>query len=96
MLPGRCHEGNRCLGRSAADQNRKRSKVPVTVGAAVGKVGALPKHSVAADPDVKTLGSNQLNAGLVSPMEQPGLLGVSPALLHHTLFLDEHVTAWHS
>ena len=85
MRASRCHERKRCLGRSGADQNRQRINILVTVGTAVSKVGALPQHSVAADPDVKPLGSNQLNAALVGPMKEPGLVGVSPGLLHHSL-----------
>ena len=95
MRASRCHVGSRCRGRSGADQgqirgrsgadqNRKRSNILVTVGTAVSKVGALPQHSVAADPDVKPLGSNQLNAALVGAVKEPGLVGVRPGLLHHS------------
>jgi len=91
MRASRCHEGNRCLGRSGTDQSRKRINTLVTVGAAVGKVGALPQHSVAADPDVKPLGSNQLNAALVGAVKEPGLMGVGPGLLHHSLSFKQHV-----
>ena len=77
------------------DQSRSRTNIPVTVGTAIGKVGALPQHSWAADPDVEPLGSNQLNAARVRPMKEPGLMGVSPGLLHHSLFGTNSVSAVH-
>ena len=77
------------MGKSGADQSRKRINILVTIGAASSKVGALPQHSVAANPDIKPLGSNQLNAGLVGAVKEPGLVGIGPSLLHHSLSFDK-------
>ena len=43
--------------------------LPVAVGTAVAEVGSLPQRATATHSDVKALGSNQLNAALVSPMK---------------------------
>ena len=49
----------------------------VTVGTAIGKVGALAQHPAVADTDIEALGSNGLHTCLVSAMEQPSLPTIS-------------------